>query len=76
MYIITVLPYSDSYMHLCLAYICEVISTQRIYIAVTSSYPRDRDITGDENCKMIVNSESSINVISSMVTEGVGLKAS
>jgi len=40
------LPYSDSCLYWCLAYIREGISNLRIYVAVTSSYPRDRGVTG------------------------------
>ena len=46
-----VLPYSDSCMYWCLAYIREGISDLRIYVAVTSLYPRNRDIT---SCKEYV----------------------
>ena len=40
-----VLSYCDSYMYWCLAYICEGIFDLCIYVAVTSSNPRDRDVT-------------------------------
>jgi len=36
---------SDSYLYWWLAYIHEGISDLCIYVAVTSSYPRDRDVT-------------------------------
>ena len=40
-----VLPYSDFCLYWCLAYIREGISDLRIYVAVTSPYPRDRGVT-------------------------------
>ena len=45
MYNAPVLSYSDSYMYWCLVYICEGIFDLRIYVTVTSSYPRDRGVT-------------------------------
>ena len=39
------LPYSDSCLYWCLAYILEGISDLRIYVAVTSPYPPDRGVT-------------------------------
>ena len=45
MYIITVLPHSDSCLYWCLAYIRKGISDLCIYVAVISSYPRDRGVT-------------------------------
>jgi len=41
-----VLPYSNSSLYLCLAYVCEGISDLRIYVTVTSPYPRDRGVKG------------------------------
>jgi len=41
-----VLPYSDSCLYWCLTYIREGIFDLRIYVAVTSPYPRDRGFTG------------------------------
>jgi len=41
-----VLPYSDSCLYWCLAYIRKDLSDLRIYVAVTSSYPRDRGVIG------------------------------
>jgi len=46
MYITAVLLHSDSFLYWCLAYICEGISALRIYVTVTSPYPRDQGITG------------------------------
>ena len=43
-----VLSYSNSCLCWCLAYICEGISDLRIYVAVTSPYARDRDVTQEE----------------------------
>ena len=40
------LPYSDSCLYWCLAYIREGTSDLRIYVAVTSPYHRDRGVTG------------------------------
>ena len=40
-----ILSYSDSYLYWFLAYICEGIFGLRIYVAVTSPYPRDRGVT-------------------------------
>jgi len=45
MYNIIILLYFDSCLYWCLAYICEGISALRIYVAVTSSYSRDRGVT-------------------------------
>ena len=39
------LPYSDSCLYWCLAYIRQGISDLRIYVAVTSPYPRERGVT-------------------------------
>jgi len=41
-----VLPYSDSCLYWCLAYIHKGSSDLRIYVAVTSPYQRDRGVTG------------------------------
>ena len=46
-YIISVLLYSDSCMYWCLAYVCEGISTLRMYLVVASLYLWDRDVTSD-----------------------------
>jgi len=45
MYIITVLPHSDSFLYWRLAYIREGISDLRIYVAMTSPCPRKRGVT-------------------------------
>jgi len=44
MYIITVLPYSDSSLY-CYA-LCEAISALRMYVAVVFPYPVGRGVTG------------------------------
>ena len=43
-----VLSYSDSYLYWYLAYICEGIFHLRIYVTVTSPYPRNRGVTRRE----------------------------
>jgi len=45
------LPYSDSYLYWCLAYIREGISDLSIYVAVTSPYSRDRGVTEKGACR-------------------------
>jgi len=45
MYITTVLPYSDSYMYWCLAYINEGIFALRMYVTVASMYQQDQGVT-------------------------------
>ena len=44
-----VLPYSDSCLYWCLAYIREGISDLRIYVTVTSPYPQDRGVTENKD---------------------------
>jgi len=48
MYITVMLPHSDSYLYWCLVYTCEGISAQRMYVTVTSPYPRDWSVIAKE----------------------------
>ena len=67
-YIITVLSYSNSCMYWYLAYIYEGISALCIYVAVTSPYLRDRDITiSFLSIPKISNDPSSLSVLPSFV---------
>ena len=67
-YITHVILHSDSYLYGCLAYICEGIFDLRIYVAVTSPYPRDRDVTvsvelsGASPCALFPVSDFSCNI--------------
>jgi len=56
MYITIVFPYLNSCLYSYLAYICEGIFAFRIFIVVTSSYPRDQGVT--PNPKFTTNSFS------------------
>ena len=52
-YITTVLSHSDSCLYWCLAYIHEGISDMRIYVTVTSPYPRDLGVTISHHLAMM-----------------------